>query len=188
VLSITEWQMLWGWLPVDWVYISHLFVRVISSANGHTSHSLKQCLTKLAWVSFRRNYKLTKNTIQINHQPGATIFQFIILMFIYSWTCFGRFPAHHQELNDCSGSLWFYLRIVFIVVLCFRGRAGPTTNTARKLENCCIWLVIYLNFTMMHRTNVKFNTKYNIFNKPEVSSTCDVRLMDQSLNILWQRS
>jgi len=32
--------------------------------------------------------------------------------------CFGRFPAHHQELNDCSGSLWFYLRIVAIGVLC----------------------------------------------------------------------
>jgi hypothetical protein len=56
--------------------------------------------------------------IQINHQPEATIFQFIILMFIYSSTCFGSFPAHHQELNDCSGSLWFYLRIVVIVVLC----------------------------------------------------------------------
>jgi hypothetical protein len=45
-------------------------------------------------------------------------FQFIILMFVYSSTSFGRFPAHHQELNDCSGSLWFYLRIVVIVVLC----------------------------------------------------------------------
>ena len=51
-------------------------------------------------------------TIQINHQPDATIFQFIILMFLYSSTCFGRFPAHHQELNDCIGSLWFYLPIV----------------------------------------------------------------------------
>jgi len=38
-------------------------------------------------------------TIQINHQPDATIFQFIILTFIYS-TCFGRFPVHYQELND----------------------------------------------------------------------------------------
>jgi hypothetical protein len=56
-------------------------------------------------------------TIQIDHQPDATIFQFIILTFIYSSTCFGRFPAHHQELNDCNGSLWFYLRIVVIVVL-----------------------------------------------------------------------
>ena len=42
----------------------------------------------------------------------------IILTFVYSSTCFGRFPAHHQELNDCSGSLWFYLSIVEIVVLC----------------------------------------------------------------------
>jgi len=39
-------------------------------------------------------------------------------MFVYSSTCFGRFPAHHQELSDCSGSLWFYLRIVVTVVLC----------------------------------------------------------------------
>ena len=38
-------------------------------------------------------------------------------MFIYSSTCFGRFPAHYQELNDCSGSLWFYLRIVVTAVM-----------------------------------------------------------------------
>jgi hypothetical protein len=71
--------------------------------------------------------------IQINHQPDATISQFIILAFVYSSTCFERFPAHHQELNERSGSLWFYLRIVVIVVLCsWSGRpAGPTTNTAR---------------------------------------------------------
>jgi hypothetical protein len=30
---------------------------------------------------------------------------------------FERFPVHHQELNDCSGSLWFYLRIVVTVML-----------------------------------------------------------------------
>jgi hypothetical protein len=54
-------------------------------------------------------------TIQINHQPDASIFQFIILTFVYNLTCFGRFSAHHQELDDCSGSLWFYLRIVVIV-------------------------------------------------------------------------
>jgi hypothetical protein len=48
-------------------------------------------------------------TIQINHQPDATIFyqQFIILTFIYNSTFFGRCPAHHQELNDCSGNLCF---------------------------------------------------------------------------------
>jgi hypothetical protein len=38
-------------------------------------------------------------SIQINHQPDATVFQFIILTFIYSSTCSGRPPAHYQELN-----------------------------------------------------------------------------------------
>ena len=68
--------------------------------------------------------------IQINHQPDATIFQFIILTLVYSSPCFRRFPAHHQELNDCSGSLWFYLRIVVILVLCsWSGRpARPQTQ------------------------------------------------------------
>ena len=66
-------------------------------------------------------------TIQINHQPDETVFQFIILTSVYSSTCFGRFPAHHQELNDCSGSFWLFLRIVVTVVL----SAGPITNTAR---------------------------------------------------------
>jgi hypothetical protein len=66
--------------------------------------------------------------IQINHQPDATILQFIILTFVHSPTCFGRFPAHHQELNDCSGSLWFYLRFVVTVVLC--SWSGLSTATA----------------------------------------------------------
>jgi len=45
--------------------------------------------------------------------------QFIILTFIYSSTYFGRPHAHHQELNNCNSSLWFYLRIVVIAVLLF---------------------------------------------------------------------
>jgi hypothetical protein len=49
---------------------------------------------------------------------------------MYSSTCFGCPHVHHQELNDCSGILWFYLRILVIVVLCsWSDRpAGPTTN------------------------------------------------------------
>jgi len=108
-------------------------------------------------------------TIQINHQPDVTIFQFIILTFVYSSTCFGRFFAHHQELNDCSGSL----RIVVTVVLCSWSRrydkkvkpeaatavielmtmGGKTSETCgavnkrqdNKLKNCCVRLMIYLN-------------------------------------------
>jgi hypothetical protein len=62
-------------------------------------------------------------------------FKFIILTFVYSSTCFGRFPAHHQELNDCSGSLWFYLRIVVTVVLCsWSGRHDCHHDTKVKPE------------------------------------------------------
>src|SRR5215475_15619956 len=73
-------------------------------------------------LKFKCKFKVCKSvhhrTVQINHQPDATVFQFIILTFVYSSTCFWRFPAHHQELNDCSGILWFYLPIVVTVVLC----------------------------------------------------------------------
>ena len=73
-------------------------------------------------------------------------FQFIILTFIYSSTRLGSFPAHHQELNDCSGSLWFYLRIVVTVVLCsWSGRPAVNKRQDNKLKNCCIRLIIYLN-------------------------------------------
>jgi len=72
--------------------------------------------------------------IQIDDQPDAIIFLFIILTFIYSSTCFGRSPAHHQELNDCSSSLWFYFRIVVIVVLLVLvGPAGPTTTNSTTI-------------------------------------------------------
>ena len=136
-------------------------------------------------------------TIQINHQPDATIFQFIILSFIYSSTCFGRSHAHHQELNDCSSSLWFYIRIVVIAVLClWSGRSlparpqtkhgyhhdtkvkpeaataviellmmgGRTPETCwavnkrqdNKLENCCIRLVIYLNWNAQYIPHIEW--------------------------------
>ena len=119
-------------------------------------------------------------TIQINHQPDATIFQFIILTFIYSSTCFGRFPAHHQELSDCSGSLWFYLRIVVTAVLCsWSGRPDHEINKAvnkhqdNKLENCCIWLVIYLNCTMKHGlTNLKFRKLLTLYSLRMGKITC----------------
>ena len=43
-------------------------------------------------------------------------FSFFILTFIYISSRFGLFPADYQKLDDCSGSLWFYLRIVVTVV------------------------------------------------------------------------
>jgi len=134
-------------------------------------------------------------SIQINHQPDATIFQLIILTFIFSSTCFGRSPAHHQELNDCS--------IVVIAVLCswssrperrtlhgyhhdtkvkpeaatvviellIMGGKTPETCWAvnkrqdNKLKNYCIRLVIYLNCTMTHGLT-KLKFTFVLFNFP----------------------
>jgi len=36
---------------------------------------------------------------------------------MYSSTCFGCHHVHHQELNNCSSSLWFYRWSVVVAVL-----------------------------------------------------------------------
>jgi hypothetical protein len=44
---------------------------------------------------------------------------------MYGSTCFGRPHAHHQELNNCSSSLWFYRwSVVVAVLLVVVGPAG----------------------------------------------------------------
>ena len=128
-------------------------------------------------VRIKRNnnviFKVCKSvhhrTIQINHQPDATIFQFIILTFIYSSTCFGHSPMHHQELNDCNSSgqarpaqprtqhgyhhdtkVKPEAATAVVELLMMNGRMSETCwavnkRQDNKLENCCIWLVIYLN-------------------------------------------
>ena len=93
---------------------------------------------------FRTEHGVGETTfpsIQINHQPDATIFQFIILTFIYSST---------PEAATA------------VIELLMMGGKTPETCWAvnkgqdNKLENCCIWLAIYLNCTMMHGlTNLK---------------------------------
>ena len=45
------------------------------------------------------------------------LLKFIYLTFMYSSTCFGRPHAHHQKLNNCSSSLWFYAWSVVVAVL-----------------------------------------------------------------------
>jgi hypothetical protein len=52
---------------------------------------------------------------------------------MYSSTCFGRLHAHHQELNKCSSSLWFYRwSVVIAVLLVVVGpvMTGPTTTNS----------------------------------------------------------
>jgi hypothetical protein len=121
----------------------HVFLAILpisESQNGisYSDGKVKLDLCLIKWILTRFMLTLTFwyrsfTFNSINHQPDATVFQFIIPTFVYISTCFGRFPAHHQEPSDCSGSRWFYLRIVVTAVRhSWSGRpAGPTTNTAR---------------------------------------------------------
>jgi len=71
-----------------------------------------------------------KNFKYIN-QPDATISQVYYLTFtrMYSSTCFGHPHAHHQELNSCNNSLWFYrFSVVVAVLLVVVGPVGPATT------------------------------------------------------------
>jgi hypothetical protein len=56
------------------------------------------------------------HTIQINQPTRCNNF-LSLLTFMYGSTCFGRPHAHHQELNNCSSSLWFYCWSVVVAVL-----------------------------------------------------------------------
>ena len=134
-----NWRM--EWVASTFHTTSERGVSSITTADAHTS----AVSSRLNWRPCLFNLLApgVLHLIQINHQPDATIFQFIILTFIYSSTCFGRFPAHHQELSDCSGSLWFYLRIVVIVVLCsWSGRPAVVVapddghEDARNMLSC----------------------------------------------------
>jgi len=54
---------------------------------------------------------------------------------MYSSTCFGHPHAHHQELNNCSSSLWFYRWGVVIAVLLFV--VGPAGLADHDQQHCC---------------------------------------------------
>jgi len=48
----------------------------------------------------------------------------------YRSTCFGHPYAHHQELNNCSSSLWFYrwsMVVAVLLVVVGPDRPRPTT-------------------------------------------------------------
>ena len=69
---------------------------------------------------------ITVCTAPINQPTGCNDFSSLLITFIYSSTCFGRPHAHHQEPNNCSSSLWFYLRsVVTAVLLVVFGPAQP---------------------------------------------------------------
>jgi len=59
--------------------------------------------------------------------------KFHYLTFMYSSSCFGRPHAQHQELDNCSSSLWFYRWSVVIAVLLVVVGTGPTTTNSTAI-------------------------------------------------------
>jgi hypothetical protein len=91
-----QWRMRYG-RELEELYNEPNIVKVIKSS-------------RLRWAGHvvrMDDNELPKNILWKNHFLLFTIIiiNINILMFIYSSTCFRRCPAHHQELNDCSGSL-----------------------------------------------------------------------------------
>ena len=52
---------------------------------------------------------------------------------MYGSTSFGRPHAHHQELNNCSSSLWFYRWNVVVAVLLV---VGPVNRPDHDQQHC----------------------------------------------------
>ena len=98
-------------------------------------------------LHFRYSSPLTEQScsIQINHQPDSTIFQFIVLTFVYSSSCFGRSPAHHPELNDCNSSLWFYSSYRGNSRTVFRGCASLVYSEQQAPRALAVWTYCITN-------------------------------------------
>jgi hypothetical protein len=75
------------------------------------SHCLTYKTHRHLWRKTTEKEKLWSNFLFLFNwinQPDAAISQVYYLSFKYSSTCFGNPHTHHQELNKCSSSLWFY--------------------------------------------------------------------------------
>jgi hypothetical protein len=90
--SLPSWAQVWH-VESSWDTCVHQFV--------FTLPPVEEMKVEVKDNSLEAVMKTVNFIIQINHQPDATIFQFIIKTFLYSSTCYRRFAAHHQELYIC---------------------------------------------------------------------------------------
>jgi len=89
-------------------------------------------------------------------------------------------PARPRTQHDCHHNMKVKPEAATAVIeLLMMGRETPETYWAvnkrqdNKVENCCIWMVIYLNCTMMHGiTKLKFFRKIFHSRKNSVRYKC----------------
>jgi hypothetical protein len=110
------------------------FLSVVNS-KLKTMRNSKIKLFTIVFNRFKGCNSVHHHTIQINQTTRCNNFFSLLLDFFYSSTCYGRLHAHHQELNNCSSSFWFYLRsVVIAVLLVVVGPAGPTTTNSNRSQ------------------------------------------------------
>jgi len=88
-------------------------------------------------------------------------------------------PARPRTQHDCHHDTKVKSEAATAVIelLMMGGKMSETCwavnkRQDNKLKNCCIWLAIYLNCTMMHGlTNLKFPWEFNPLN-PELNPIC----------------
>jgi hypothetical protein len=105
---------------VENMALGQILLQVLQFSIRITPTVLHTISSHLMLTSCSEKCKVCKSmhhrTIQINHQPDATIFQFIILMFIYSSTCFGHSPAQWLQWQPLVLPLYHGdSRAVFVV-------------------------------------------------------------------------
>jgi hypothetical protein len=63
---------------------------------------------------------------------------------MYSSACIWRPHTHHQELNNCSSSLCFFLwGVVTAVLLVVVGPTGPTTTNSIAITKLLLQLLSF---------------------------------------------
>jgi hypothetical protein len=100
--------------------------------SGNDTNKLKPRSLK-NYRQFKDCKPMHYHTIQINQTTRCSNFSSLLLEVYVSSTCFGCPHTHHQELNNCSSSLWFYhWSVVVAVLLVVVGLVitGPTTTNS----------------------------------------------------------
>ena len=130
-----------GWKVCDNKQTERSEVRYIRYKNAHrmdtlpNSNLLKTKRRLLYLTLWHRSFKFNSNESPTWCNNFSVYFPDVCLQLNMFW----GFSVHHQELNDCSGSLWFYLRIVVTVVLCSWPARPQTQWIIHEPKKVALW-------------------------------------------------